>query len=199
MFPHTHKIISQHVHKHVNELLGIQLNKKSLIYGSIEPDLAHLKPHLVKLPHFKPDSFDFICSEINDLSNYSLVPNQYFMKSISKNIGVATHFVADYFCLPHNDREKYKNNFIEHVKYENNLHKLFKSYDSKIDLNNVAHTVCSNKDLSIEEYIDSLHQKYTSQGENLENDLLNSIIASSAVALFVISQSIHKSDYIKAA
>jgi len=192
MFPQTHKIISQHVHNHVNELLGVDLNKSSLIYGSIKPDIA---PHLAKLAHFKPDTFGFICNGINDLSKYSLVPNEHFMKLISRNIGVATHFMSDYFCVPHNDRATYKNNFIEHMKYENSLHKLFKSFDKKIDLTNVAHTLCTGSDISITDYLESLHLKYTNNGESLENDLEYSVIASSSVALYIISQALSTSTY----
>ncbi|QUH24392.1 zinc dependent phospholipase C family protein [Serpentinicella alkaliphila] len=189
MFPQTHRIISQHVHHHVSELLGVNLNKSSLTYGSIKPDIA---PHLAKLAHFKPNTFDYICDEINELSKFSLVPNVQFMKLVSTNIGVVTHFIADYFCVPHNDRATYKNNFLQHMKYENNLHKLFKSFDKKIDLTDTAHIFYTNNNISIKDYLETLHLEYTNRGESLENDLESSVLASSSVALFIITQAIAK-------
>ncbi|MGV8155066.1 MAG: zinc dependent phospholipase C family protein [Alkaliphilus sp.] len=53
MLPTSHKIISEHVYKVVNDPLGVKLNKKQLIYGSIKPDLT---PKFLRLDHFNGSS-----------------------------------------------------------------------------------------------------------------------------------------------
>ena len=93
MLPQTHKIISEHVYDNIKNTFNVDLNKRSLIYGSIKPDIAY---SLVKLDHFKPQSFDFICDEINKLSNYDFELNKEFIKFLSRRIGVVTHFISDF-------------------------------------------------------------------------------------------------------
>ena len=83
LLPQTHRIISEHVYDNVKNTLGVNLNKRSLIYGSIKPDMAY---NLVKLEHFKPQSFDFICDEINKLSDYKFELNKEFIKFFSRHI-----------------------------------------------------------------------------------------------------------------
>lgn len=51
MLPQTHKIISEHVYNNIKETFNVKLNKRSLIYGSIKPDIAY---SLVKLDHLSP-------------------------------------------------------------------------------------------------------------------------------------------------
>ncbi|MDR5659618.1 zinc dependent phospholipase C family protein [Serpentinicella sp. ANB-PHB4] len=183
MFAHTHRIISQHINNNIKSHLGIELNINSLVYGSIEPDI---KPSLAKLAHFKPDTFDQICEEIDHLSQYRLTTNEAFIKFLSRKIGITTHFISDYFCVPHNDRQKYKHNFLAHVKYEQQLHRLFKKFDKSIHLDSFIE-VCQSPDFAIKNYLEDFHKEYTNRGESLENDLQSAITASSAVAIFIIT------------
>lgn len=183
----THKIISEHVHRNIKEILGVDLNKLSLIYGSIKPDIAY---SLVKMDHFKPQSFNFVCNEINELSNYDFQSNKEFIKLISTRIGIATHFISDFFCVPHNDRATYKNNFIEHIKYEHQLHKVFKTFTDPIEISkndfNISNTHCD----IIKTLIDDLHMQYQNRGESLINDVRSSIHVSSIVSLFIVGNAL---------
>lgn len=186
LLPQSHKIISEHVHKNVKDILGVNLNKRSLIFGSIKPDIAY---SLVKLDHFKPQSFNFICDEINKLSNYNFESNKKFINLISNRIGIVTHFISDFFCVPHNDRVTYENNFINHIKYEHKLHQLFKSFNEEIDISSICKD-CLNLDnsqsYSIKNFIDALHLQYEKRRESLLNDLISSISVSSMVGLFIV-------------
>ncbi len=194
MLAQTHKIISEHVHNNVKEILGVDLNKFSLIYGSIKPDIAF---GLAKLDHFKPQSFNFVCNEINELSNCDFQSNKEFIRLISSRIGVATHFISDFFCVPHNDRLTYKNNFINHVKYENNLHKLFKTFDNKVEIPEKHFNINNSHSDNIKTLIDDLHMQYQRRGESLLNDVQSSIYVSSIVALFIVYNAINNNNAIK--
>ncbi|ABW19372.1 zinc dependent phospholipase C family protein [Alkaliphilus oremlandii] len=191
MLAQTHKIISEHVHSNVKEILGVDLNKFNLIYGSIKPDIAI---SLAKLDHFKPQSFDFVCNNINDLSSYNFQFNKEFIKQLSTRIGVVTHFISDFFCVPHNDRLTYQHHFIEHVKYEHDLHKLFKNFDEKIDVTKDYFNLNNNDSSPIKTLIDDMHLQYQRRGESLLNDVQSSIRMSSIVALFIIYNSLNNSN-----
>lgn len=183
MLPQTHRIISNHVYDNIKDVFNINLNKRSLIYGSIKPDIAY---SLVKLDHFKPQSFDFICNEINKLSDYNFESNKESIKFFSRRIGIVTHFISDFFCVPHNDRATYENNFMDHIKYEHRLHQLFRSFDSKISVSKSFFNISNNNPNSIKALIDTFHLQYTKRSESLMNDLYNSILVSSIVGLFII-------------
>ena len=196
LFPQTHRIISEHVYDNIRSILGVNLNKRSLIYGSIKPDVAY---NLVKLEHFKPQSFDFICDEINKLSDCKFEPNKEFIKFFSRHIGIVTHFISDFFCVPHNDRITYENNFIDHIKYEHRLHQLFKSFDSKINVSKKYFDINNDNSDSIKILVDALHLQYTQRGESLINDLYSSIHASSIVGLFIIYNALNNNIIVNAA
>ncbi len=196
MLPQTHKIISEHVYNNIKDTLGVSLNKSSLIFGSIKPDIAY---SLVKLDHFKPQSFDFICDEINELSTHSFQSNKEFNKFISNRIGIVTHFISDFFCVPHNDRVTYKNNFPDHFKYEIKLHKLFKFFNETVDLSKDCFALDNNKSESIKNFIDALHLQYEQRGESLLNDLKSSIAVSSMVGLFILNNAINNNIIVSAA
>ncbi len=188
MLPTSHKIISEHVYKVVTDTLGVKLNKNQLIYGSIKPDLT---PKFLRLEHFKPESFNQIMDEVKELSISQFSENSLFIKQFSQQLGVVTHFIADYFCVPHNDRNTYKNHFIDHVVYEYKLEKLFKSHSHKTTIIKEAFNVNNYSSSPISNVIDSLHSSYTMRGESMTNDVISSLDAVSTVALFTTYNAIN--------
>lgn len=188
MLPTSHKIISEHVYKVVNDTLGVKLNKNQLIYGSIKPDLT---PKFLRLEHFKPESFNQIMDEVKELSISQFSENSSFIKQFSQQLGVVTHFVADYFCVPHNDRSTYKSHFIDHVVYEYKLEKLFKGHSHKTTIIKEAFNVNNYSSSPISNVIDSLHSSYTLRGESMSNDVISSLDAVSTVALFTTYNAIN--------
>ncbi|MBN4050900.1 MAG: hypothetical protein COA82_02455 [Alkaliphilus sp.] len=188
MLPTSHKIISEHVYEVVNNTLGVKLNKNQLIYGSIKPDLT---PKFLRLEHFKPESFNQIMDEVKELSISQFSESSLFIKQFSQQLGVVTHFIADYFCVPHNDRNTYKSHFIDHVVYEYKLEKLFKSHSHKTSIIKEAFNVNNYSSSPISNVIDSLHISYTMRGESMTNDVISSLDAVSTVALFATYNAIN--------
>lgn len=196
MLPFTHKIISEHLHRNVKETLGIELNKTSLIYGSIKPDIS---PSFFKVKHFKPQSFSIVINEILELSQNDLVSNKAFMKQFSQQIGEVTHFIADYFCVPHNDRKTYHKNFINHLTYEGQLHRLFKDFNQKIEVKSQQFNAENYTVEKIQNIINRLHYDYQFRGESLSNDMKSSIHSVSAVALFIVYNAAKNKSFQRAA
>ncbi len=197
MLPQTHKIISEHLYENVKTYLGVELNKNSLIIGSIKPDFV---PHLLKLDHFKPQSFNMIMDEIHKLSQLQLEGNDAFMKDFSTQIGVVTHFIADFFCLPHNDRVTYrKATIINHIAYENRLHKLFKESSASVLVSNSLFNTDNDTALPVKNMMDFLHYEYQLKEEALYNDLISSLRATSAVGLYIVYHALNYFAMTKAA
>ena len=188
MIPQTHVIIANEIHTDVKQNLNVKLDKLQLVYGSIKPDLYSGFP---KLKHFKPQSFDIICNEIKELSETAFIDNRAHLAYISQKIGIITHYVADYFCVPHNDRKTYKNHFWDHLKYERQLHVDFKqkSHEQKhtaVRLNGVDFTDLNQ----VKRFLDELHMKYESKPESFENDLDSSMFAVKAVTSLIVQHSL---------
>ncbi|WP_160721242.1 zinc dependent phospholipase C family protein [Isachenkonia alkalipeptolytica] len=190
MLPQTHMIIANHIYDHTEKTLGIRLNKSSLQYGSIKPDIA---PNLLKLHHFKPQSLRLICEEIKELTEHTYADDHNYIKFISRQIGIINHFVSDFFCVPHNDRTTYKNNFMEHMAYENTLHKRFKTFDKKIPTPVVSLDFLNLSIDDIEELIEGYHREYSKKVESMSNDIEYSIHVSSLVSVLIMTNMVHKS------
>lgn len=193
MIPQTHVIIAKEIHENVNNNLNIKLDKAQLIYGSVKPDIYSGLP---KLKHFKPQSFDVICNEIQKISNHPLMDNRAHIAYVSQKIGIITHYVADYFCVPHNDRKTYQNHFWDHLKYERLLHKSFKEHASITDNSKV--NFLQNVDFTnleqIKRYLDELHFHYESKAESMQNDINNSLFAVKSVASIMVQHALSQEE-----
>ncbi|NLM03827.1 MAG: zinc dependent phospholipase C family protein [Clostridiales bacterium] len=196
MLPQSHIIIAKQIYKHIDKKLNVQLDKKSLIYGSIKPDIPF---NSSGVPHFKPDSFDYISNKIYELSLQPLSNNTEFIKYISRNIGIVTHYIADYFCVPHNDRKYYKKHIINHFNYEAYLHKEYMVHMKNVNISNKLFNLDSHNLHSIKSLIDDLHNIYTSKGESFKNDIVSSIEAAVTTGLLIIYNSKYKLEYSVAA
>ncbi len=193
MLPITHKLISEHIHRNVKDALGVELNKASLIYGSVKPDIA---PRLLMMDHFKPQSYDIVMDEIHNLSQFKLIDNKQFLRFYSTQVGVVTHFIADFFCVPHNDRRTYKNNFKDHFKYESDLHKELKAFNEKVKVSYSSFNVDNLTPFTIKKVIDYYHKEYSLLEVSPLNDIKCSLHAATAVTLYIIHNSM-KTPYIR--
>lgn len=186
LLPQTHAIIAKVIYEDVFQEHQLKLNKNQLIYGSIKPDLYSGFP---KLKHFKPQSFTTICQDIAALSSARAEDNQATISRLSQKIGIVTHYVADYFCVPHNDRETYHNHIISHIKYENKLHQMYK--DTTLPRKkNLLHGPDFSRLDHVMNYLDDLHDAYATRHESLLNDMNSSLQASRSVASLIVQQAL---------
>ena len=190
MLPQTHLIIADHIHRNTGKSLGIELNKSSLMYGSVKPDIA---PRLLKMAHFKPQSLTIICREIKELTEHAYADDYNYIKYISQRIGIINHFISDFFCVPHNDRKTYKNNFRQHMVYENALHKKFKQLEKEAISPPISLDVLNLSAEELEGVIEEYHQEYSKKDQTMLNDVVYSIHMSSLVSVMIMTNMIHNS------
>lgn len=184
MFAVTHKMIAQKVFDALNEELGIVLDRKSLLHGSIAPDLY---PSMLFKSHGKKSSFEFVQRKIQSLAEEVIPANRKGLSVFSLKLGIIIHFVSDYFCKAHN--ESRYDNMLLHYIYERKLKRYFSRWI------NEYHAAAAFKKLTswkpcdnIVELIEEKHREYTSLKSSLSMDMEYSIYVSTQVALNLIYQ-----------
>ncbi|OPJ55167.1 zinc dependent phospholipase C family protein [Alkalithermobacter paradoxus] len=185
MLMHTHKIIAYHVYDNIKNKLDIDLNRNCLIYGSMKPDIS---PRLALKKHYKNESFNFVLDEIMSLIDDGLSENLISINRFSTRLGVISHFLSDFFCLPHFDRDYYHDKLIKHLKYENDLHYKFKDFKG-IDKIKIPYLEDVNSKC-IRAFIEELYDTYKNKPIGFENDIHGSINISSAVGMVIVENSI---------
>ncbi len=192
MLPQSHMIMAGIIYENIRRKFNLNLNKMNLTYGSVIPDIPF---QLSGLPHFKPESFDIICNKIHQLSQADFTKDKNSLKILSRDIGIVTHYIADYFCVPHNDRQRFKDDFISHIQYENNLHKLYKTRDPRVFIKKPSFNAQNNSANDIMSILNRLHFTYLSREPSLMNDFKSSIHATNLVAFYIIFHAMKKSLY----
>lgn len=195
IFAETHKIMSVELGKRIFQNSEVELNINKLQWGSIIPDF-YPKYRLIR--HYSDESLDFIVNEIVSLIymsryiNFERGMDKLTNKYFSTKLGIISHYLSDYFCLPHFDRWTFGSSMRKHVKYEKDLAKLALDYEFKkgvinaSDIN-VMDMGTEKVDLkkSVKEYIETVLTEY-SQNKGYESDLNYAVDLSSKIACFVI-------------
>ena len=145
--------------------------------------------------HYKEYSIDFLVNEIVsliylakifDFKNLDRVKRKY----LSKKLGVISHFLCDYMCLPHKENMTFKGSFREHCKYEKDLNKFAKSHvftENVIELEPIdlfEFETVNLKQLVIN-YIDKVEEEY-SKSVSFEQDLDFALNLSLNMSCFII-------------
>lgn len=119
MMSKMHATFSIQIYKYLFLKYNIKLKKKSLIYGSIKPDASTI---FAKYPHYIDKSVDMLTARISMLIDATDNEKQLETYAFAKELGVATHYLADYFCRVHNDINGKKHcEGIKHIMYEQKM------------------------------------------------------------------------------
>lgn len=180
----SHMIIASHIHTNISHKLNINLSKSFLTYGSMIPDVT---PLLAARKHYKKQSFDFVLDLIENLISDGLHENTISINKFSSKLGIITHFLSDFFCLPHHNREYYHDKLIKHLSYENKLHDYFTHFCGldKIRIPYMQHIDRDN----IKSFIEELHHTYSTHNSGFLNDVKSSINVSCAISSILIEHS----------
>lgn len=130
MMAGTHKLIATNIYNNFDIDKQMFVSKRSYIWGNIKPD--YISKYKLK-KHYFNESIDMIIEIIETLSELSIdeIRNDIGIGKFSAALGVATHFICDYYCLAHYERWEFKNAIKKHVTYERELSKIAKSYELK--------------------------------------------------------------------
>lgn len=190
----THSVISAHMSENIENRLGISLNKKLLSLGNMMPDIW---PSLAVKKHYKEQSFDFVIDQIEKLIAGGLYENQLSIDAFSLRLGIVSHFLSDFFCLPHHNREYFHDKLREHLSYENKLHEQFKNFSGIKSVNTPY--IQNTERQNIVKFIEELHLEYKNSKSGYITDIYGSINVSSAVGILVVENSLVTSDALQKA
>lgn len=162
MMSKMHAFFSIQVYEYLFWKYDVKIKKKSLIYGSIKPDASTI---FAKYPHYVDKSLDMLTARISMLIDATDNKKQIETYAFAKELGVATHYLADYFCRVHNDINKKKHaEGIRHIIYEQKMLSKIK-YD-KINLikqeieNRIPNNLEFIRKNSLSIFIVKKHKKY---------------------------------------
>lgn len=100
----------------------LKLHKKAFYFGSIQPDctIAFLTHR-----HSMEETFHILKKEIRKITeDYDIEKG--ISRAYCRRLGVITHYIADYFTLPHN--VFFEGNMKAHCLYEKELKHFLRSY-----------------------------------------------------------------------
>lgn len=178
IFADSHKIIANEIHRNVEDIYGLKLDKKKLLWGSVSPDIL---PKYRLIRHYQDESIEYIAKEIVKViyigrfleSNGKVDPIT--VKLLSNKIGVISHYISDFTCVPHAKRWTFTDSMIKHIRYESRLNDYAKHHDFKeniIDTEDIDIRDTEFNDLKDEvvRYIENIVEEYSVK-ESFENDL----------------------------
>ncbi len=179
----THLEIAKIVKKAVEEQFPIKLDTTGFYYGAIKPDIS---PELVKILHYKKDSFNYIKQEIKKLWETKPIGTMKYSRHLSERLGVIMHYITDYFCYVHSDH--YQGSMFLHCLYELELAVYCKVKARKLKINNdcgKSNILRNYNDLG--HYIEKLHCEYMSKKPGKGLDISFALQACITLCLSMIS------------
>lgn len=178
IFADSHKIIANEIHRNVEDIYGLKLDKKKLLWGSVSPDIL---PKYRLIRHYQDESIEYIAKEIVKViyigrfleSNGKVDPIT--VKLLSNKIGVISHYISDFTCVPHAKRWTFTDSMIKHIRYESRLNDYAKHHDFKeniiytedIDIRDIEFNDLKDE---VVRYIENIVEEYSVK-ESFENDL----------------------------
>lgn len=134
IFADTHKIIASNIYENIYDIHGIKLDKNKLLWGSVAPDIL---PQFKFHRHYKKESLNYVVNEIikvifiSRYIEFNLNIDPIVMKMLSKRIGIISHYLSDFVCLPHAERWTFTNSMFKHINYESKLNEYSPTHDFK--------------------------------------------------------------------
>ncbi len=193
MFGETHKIIASNIYDSIYDTYEIKLNKNKLIWWSNAPDLL---PQFKFHRHYQEESLNYVVNEIVKLifiSRYVDFDGKLDLvttKFISKKLGIISHYLSDFVCLPHAERWTFNDNMFKHIAYESKLNNISKIHCFKKNVINVNDVdIFESKVINlkrlISQYIEDVIEEYSNK-EGYENDLDFALSLSLKISYFII-------------
>lgn len=194
IFADAHKIIAREMNDNIFNIYGIKLDEENLLWGSILPDVL---PKYKFIRHYKEESLDFLSNEImkiiynnKDLDLEGEI-DSLALKLLSKRIGIVSHYISDYTCLPHAKRWTFQENMFKHLKYEAKLNEYVKDHKferNKIQSEDLDIYESDPKELNknIQEYINNIIGEEYSLKESFANDLNFALSLNLKISYFIL-------------
>lgn len=206
IFADTHKIIAAQVYDNVLDIYDLKLDKEKLLWGSIAPDVL---PKYKLIRHYQDESINYIAMEIMKIIfisryiDFNKIKDPIGIKLLSRKLGIISHYLSDYVCVPHAKRWTFNGTMIKHVRYEAKLndyapnHTFKKNMITVSDLNIYDENLISLK-AAIVKYIEDVVEEYSNTKIGFKTDLDFALSLNLKITYFVLdvineySEDIHK-------
>lgn len=196
IFADSHKVIATKVYDNVLDSYGLKLDKNKLLWGSICPDIL---PQFRFIRHYQEESLNYIAKEImkvvfiSRFIEFNKTLDPITMKILSKKVGIISHYLSDYVCLPHANRWTFTEGrevMIKHIKYESKLNNYTTTHDFKNDLItiddiDIYDTEPEELKNRIKEYINEVVEEYSLK-VGYENDLDFAVSLNIKITSFIL-------------
>ena len=140
-------------------------HKAAFKFGSLAPDLV---PSFITKKHEIEGTFNIVHKKMGKVLD-SYENGRGLTMIETKDLGVITHYLADYFTFPHN--KEYTGSLKDHVMYEKELKYALKDFIKSVDVDLPIEYHGSLS--SIEEicaFIKRCHAEYIRHIKNIQND-----------------------------
>lgn len=168
MLANSHKLVATNVYNNVFENYGVKLDKDKLLWGSIAPDIL---PKYRFIRHYQKESLDYVVNQIINIivmsryMNFNKYIDIIGMKILSREIGIVSHYLTDFVCMPHAKRWTFVGSMKKHLIYEKELDIFAKSHDFKnnvIDSNDInLENEDTNMRTQVKAYIERIVEEYS--------------------------------------
>ncbi len=194
MFANSHKIIAKNIENTIIDKKEIYLDGGALAWGSVAPDIV---PKYKFKRHYREESLEYIIREILELIDLSKSLDFYnidriTMKVFSTKLGIVSHYLTDFVCIPHVERWTFPKNMAKHLKYELKLDKLAEShsFNPNIIKGNIINldSVESDMYLLVETYILNVFKEYENKLD-YSNDLDYALSLNLSLTNFILELS----------
>jgi len=206
IFADTHKIIATQIYDNVLDIYDLKLDKEKLLWSSVAPDIL---PKYKLIRHYQDESINFIAMEIMKIIfisryiDFKKIKDPIGIKLLSRKIGIISHYLADYVCVPHAKRWTFNGTMIKHVRYEAKLNEYAPNHTFKKNVITVDNLDIYNDNLkslrsTIIKYIEDVVKEYSESKVSFKNDLDFALSLNLKITYFILdvineySEDIHK-------
>lgn|GEM_PF-2096657 len=156
----------------------IPIDSRSFTWGCCLPDIFWGGPD-----HIMDKSFDYLTRLLGELHpiksvSYTVSDNRCF----SFKLGIAVHYICDYFCWAHNAR--YYENIFHHLLYENRLQTEFNRHHWSQLIKRAGDSRQKDNDLTprtLPDFIQSQHLIYLAEAPDIKNDIYFAVYTAGTV------------------
>ncbi|MCX7950846.1 MAG: zinc dependent phospholipase C family protein [Clostridiales bacterium] len=184
MLSSTHRLIGASIISNLKENFNINIYEQHFLNGCVKPDYSI---PLFFIPHYKEKSFDYIMQMVKDLTLFNFYQEK-DLKLFYTNLGVITHFLCDYFCYAHNNKDL--DPIFLHLKYEKQLHTVFQEISiDKFIISSMEKSISLEISslFQLQHFIDTKHQVYKSTPHFIEKDIYYAIEIATISTYFIIN------------
>ncbi len=205
IFAESHKIVASNIYDNVLNIYGLKLDKEKLLWGSVAPDFL---PQYKLIRHYQDESLNYIAKEIiriifiSRYLEFNKILDPLTIKILSKKIGIISHYLSDYVCLPHANRWTFYDSMMKHIKYESELNDYAPNHSFKKNVINVDDIDIFNDEsvalkVKIKNFIEDVVEEYSLK-TSLKNDLDFALSLNLKITYFILdtikvySEDMHK-------